>query len=53
MNIAIGVFVVALVLAVWAESRRHSRRGRRGNSYELIDLQEEIRRRREKERETE
>ena len=53
MNIVAGVFVTILVLAIWAESRRYSKRGRRGHAYELIDIQEEIRYRQEKEREKE
>ncbi len=43
MNIAVGITVVALAIAIWLEKNR--RCARRNNPYNLIDLQEEIRRR--------
>ena len=52
MNVVIGIFVTVLVLAIWAESRRASQRVRRGNVYDLISYREEIRLRREREKES-
>lgn len=53
MNIAIGIAIVALVIAVWLERKNRSPRGRVDNPYNLIDLQAEIRRRNEARRKEE
>ena len=47
MNIAIGIFLCALTVALVAEWRRYRRDGARGNAYQLIDLQREIQQRKE------
>ena len=53
MNVALGICIAALIIALWAEARHREKNGRRDNSYQLIDLQEEIRRRNKKERDKE
>jgi len=51
MNIAIGIAVTALVVALWLERKR--RVVHCDSPYNLIDLQEEIRRRAEARRKEE
>jgi len=53
MNVAIGLAVVSLVIAVWLKRKNRSPRGMGNNPYNLIDLQEEIRRRAEARRKEE
>ena len=53
MNIAIGIAIIALVAALWLERTRRVKFGRKDNPYNLIDLQEEIRRRAEARRKEE
>ncbi len=47
MNVAIGIAVAALVIAMWLKRKNRSPSGMGNNPYNLIDLQEEIRRRAE------
>lgn len=53
MNIAIGIAIIALVAALWLERNKRVKYGRRDNPYNLIDLQEELRRRAEARRKEE
>ena len=53
MNIAIGIAVASLVIAVWLKRKNRSPRGMGDNPYNLIDLQVEIRRRAEARRKEE
>ena len=53
MNVAIGIAVIALVAALWLERNKRVKCGRRDNPYNLIDLQEELRRRAEARRKEE
>lgn len=53
MNIAIGIAVASLVIAVWLKRKNRSPSGMGDNPYNLIDLQVEIRRRAEARRKEE
>jgi len=52
MNYILALLIMGIMLTVWIEIQRYRQNGKRGSAYELIDLQEEMRRREKKKDET-